>query len=64
MKRICCPNCGLQVDPVPQSLGDMPLEELVAAGDQVRQHQLTAALSGLQYRHSLSIAGSAPHVKD
>ena len=64
MKHICCPNCGLQVYPVPQLLGDIPLEQLVAADDKIRQHQLTAALSGLPYRHSLSVAGSAPHVKD
>jgi len=64
MKRICCPNCGLQVDPVPQSLGDIPLEELVADSDEVRKGQLTAILSGQPYRHSLSIAGGAPHVKD
>lgn len=58
MKRLCCPNCGLQIDPEPQSLGEVPLEEVVDEDDRIRTLQYHAALAGIEYRHSVSIAAN------
>lgn len=60
MIRLCCPNCGIQVDPEPQSLGEVPLEEVVAEDDRIRKLQHQAALAGINYRHSVSIASNFP----
>ena len=58
MKRVCCQNCGTQVLPVPNSLGEWPLEEIVSENDQIRQLQYQAARAGIDYRHSLMIASN------
>lgn len=58
MKRACCQNCGTQVIPVPNSLGEWPLEEVVAEDDRIRQLQYQAARAGIEYRHSVMIASN------
>lgn len=58
MKRVCCQNCGTQVIPVPNSLGEWPLEEVVAEDDRIRQLQYQAARAGIEYRHSVMIASN------
>ena len=63
MKRIVCPNCGTQVSPKPNSLGDWPLEDMVAEDDEFRQRQYDAALAGLPYQHSLNMAANHPPVQ-
>lgn len=60
MTRRCCLNCGLQIDPEPQSMGEVPLEEVVAECDSIRALQYQAALVGIEYRHSVSIAANFP----
>ena len=60
MKRIVCTNCGLQLDPKPNSLGEWPLEGMVAEDDDYRQRQLDAARAGLPYQHSLNMAANHP----
>lgn len=63
MKRIVCPNCGIQVSPKPNSLGEWPLEAMVAEDDEFRQRQYDAALAGLPYQHSLNMAANHPPVQ-
>ena len=58
MTRLCCPSCGLQIDPKPNSLGEVPLEEVVAEDDRIRTLQYQAARAGFEYRHSVSIASN------
>ena len=58
MTRLCCPNCGFQIDPEPHSLGEVPLEEVVAEDDRIRTLQYQAARVGIEYRHSVSIASN------
>lgn len=58
MKRVCCQNCGTQVLPLPTSLGDWPLEEVVAEDDRIRQMQYQAYRAGINHRHSLMIASN------
>ena len=60
MTDLCCPNCGLQIDPESNSLGETPLEEVVATNDDIRLAQLAAAGAGKEYRHSVSIAANFP----
>lgn len=60
MTRRCCPNCGLQIDPKPNSLGEIPIEEVVAKDDRIRNLQYQAARVGIEYRHSASIASNFP----
>lgn len=54
--RITCPNCELQLVPPPESLGEVPLEEVVATKDSIRLYQLTRALLGEDYPHSINLA--------
>lgn len=58
MKPMCCPNCGLQIDPEPQPLAEVPIEEAVAKDDGIRALQYQAARAGIEYRHSVSIASN------
>lgn len=58
MKRVCCQNCGTQVLPLPTSLGEWPLEEIVAEDDKIRTLQYQAARVGIDHRHSLMIASN------
>ena len=60
MTRLCCPNCGLQIDPEPHSLGEVPLEEVVAEDDRIRSLQYQAARAGIDYHHSANIAANFP----
>lgn len=60
MTRLCCPNCSIQIDPQPQSLGEIPLEEIVAEDDRIRALQYQAARAGIEYRHSVNIASNFP----
>ena len=58
MTSVCCQNCGTQVIPVPNSLGELPIEEVVAEDDRIRQLQYQASRVGIDYRHSLMIASN------
>lgn len=60
MTRLFCLNCGLQIDPEPQSLGEVPIEEVVAEDDRIRSLQYQAARAGINYRHSANIASNFP----
>lgn len=60
MKRLYCPDCGIQVHPEPNGLGEVPLEEIVAEDDRIRNLQYQAARAGIDYRHSASIASNFP----
>lgn len=58
MTRLCCTNCGIQIAPEPLSLGEVPLEEVVAEDDRIRNLQYQAFKAGINYRHSVSIASN------
>lgn len=65
MKRIVCPNCGIQVspDPIKECGSAWPLEDMVAEDDEIRQRQYDAALAKLPYQHSLNMAANHPPVQ-
>lgn len=48
----CCPNCGLQLDPQPACIGDLPVEKLVEQQDEVRNYQMARPDSP----HSINVA--------
>lgn len=58
MTRRTCPSCGLQIDSKSQSLGEAPIEEVVAEDDRIRILQYQAARVGIEYRHSANIASN------
>lgn len=60
MKRVCCQNCGTQVIPEPNGLGDWPVEAIVAEDDRIRELQMQALRAGINARHSISIASGFP----
>jgi len=53
---IVCMHCGLQIDPKPNSLGEIPVEQVVQEDDRIRLAQLAAMSAGIEPRHSISIA--------
>lgn len=55
-----CPNCGTQVDPRPQCLADVPIEQLVAADDSVRLRQLADPHAP----HSANIVAGGPRAQN
>jgi hypothetical protein len=53
-----CHNCGTMVCPEGHTLGDMPLEHVVAQDDEIRLQQLQAIRAGRETRHSIAIAAN------
>lgn len=60
--RIVCGNCGSQLkpDPVREEGSCRPLELMVEDDDLIRNRQYLAAISGVDYRHSVAIAANKP----